>query len=119
MLNLKEKIEQFENLEIGNYSKALILKKETPGQSYFYDIVKRGTSKGTGIEKFCDKMNIDLVDCIAIGDNKNDLSMFEKVGMSVAMGNATDYIKSKANFITETNDENGVANFLNMMIKEW
>lgn len=119
MLNLNEKLEKFENLEIGNCSKALTLRKETPVKSYVYDIVKKGTSKGSGIEKFCSSLNIDLSECIAIGDNKNDLSMFEKVGMSVAMGNSTEYVKSKANFIAKTNDENGVANFLNMIINEW
>lgn len=79
MLNLDKELEKFENLEIGNCSKALTLQEETPGKSYVYDIVKKGTSKGSGIEKFCNNLNIDLSECIAIGDNENDLSMFAKV----------------------------------------
>lgn len=118
MLNMKTKIEKLETVQIGNYSKSLILKKEVTGESYIYDMVKKGVNKGNGIEKFCNELGIDLSECIAIGDNENDLSMFKKVGISVAMGNATDRIKSKANYIAKRNDENGVAEFLKMLLED-
>ena len=55
---------------------------------------------------------------IAIGDDNNDLSMFEQVGYKVAMGNAINIIKGKADEITLYNDEDGVAIFLEKLLEE-
>jgi hydroxymethylpyrimidine pyrophosphatase-like HAD family hydrolase len=52
---------------------------------------------------------ITAEETICIGDNENDLSMIEYAGMGVAMGNATDVLKSVANYVTDTNDNDGVA----------
>ena len=46
---------------------------------------------------------------IAIGDGYNDLSMIKFAGMGIAMGNAQEPVKKVANYITLTNDEDGVA----------
>jgi len=50
---------------------------------------------------------------IAIGDNYNDKGMIELAGTGVAMGNAPDEIKAVANYITDTNNHDGVAKALN------
>ena len=70
------------------------------------------TSKGLGVEKLCKFLNIDLKETIAIGDDFNDIPMFEKVGLSVVMGNANDTVKRYAKIATEDNDNDGVAIFL-------
>jgi hydroxymethylpyrimidine pyrophosphatase-like HAD family hydrolase len=49
---------------------------------------------------------------IAVGDGFNDLSMIEYAGLGVAMGNAPEEIKSKADYVTLSNDEDGVAHVL-------
>ena len=49
---------------------------------------------------------------IAIGDELNDLPMIEYAGLGIAMGNANDLVKQKARFVTLSNDEDGVAVFL-------
>ncbi len=49
------------------------------------------------------------MDTMAIGDNYNDLSMFQRVGRAVAMGNADEEIKGQCHFVTLTNEESGVA----------
>lgn len=54
---------------------------------------------------------------IAIGDDNNDLSMFEQVGYKVAVDNAIDTVKEKADEITLSNDEDGVAVFLEKLLK--
>lgn len=59
----------------------------------------------------------NIVKTIAIGDDNNDLSMFEEVGYKVAMGNAIDIVKQKADEITLSNDEDGVAVFLEKLLK--
>ena len=52
---------------------------------------------------------IDLAETMAMGDSFNDVSMLERVGRAVAMGNAAYEIKSLSDVITSTNDEHGVA----------
>ena len=59
-----------------------------------------------------DYLNIPIENTIAIGNDKNDISMFEVAGLSVAVDNASDDIKSKVDYITLSNDEDGVAVFL-------
>lgn len=80
-------------------------------KAVFIDI--DGTLRSTSGE--ISKRNIDLKETIAIGDN-NDISMFKGTGYGVAMENATDKLKEIANEIASSNNENGVALFLEKLI---
>ncbi len=73
------------------------------------EITSKRASKGMALEKLAFLMNGSLDQAMAIGDSNNDLSMFQKVGYSVAMGNAKDVIKAVCTTTTLKNDENGVA----------
>ncbi len=73
------------------------------------EITHRNAQKGIALESFVTARGIDLAETMAIGDNYNDVSMFEKAGRSVAMGNAGYEIKSLCDVITDTNEESGVA----------
>jgi Cof subfamily protein (haloacid dehalogenase superfamily) len=73
------------------------------------EITNEQAQKGIALESFVSAKGIDLAETMAVGDNYNDVSMFEKAGRSVAMGNADDYIKSLCDVVTETNEESGVA----------
>ncbi|MDF1507261.1 HAD family hydrolase [Robertmurraya sp. DFI.2.37] len=65
--------------------------------------------KGIALDRFTREKGISLMETMAIGDNYNDLSMFQRVGRAVAMGNADDYVKAQCHFVTATNEESGVA----------
>lgn len=65
--------------------------------------------KGIALTKYADKLNIQLENVMALGDNLNDLSMLRVVGYSVAMANAEVETKETARFMTETNDNSGVS----------
>ena len=65
--------------------------------------------KGSGIIAMANHFNIPIENTVAIGDNFNDLGMLQAAGLAVAMGNAEDAIKEIADFVTLTNDEDGVA----------
>jgi Cof subfamily protein (haloacid dehalogenase superfamily) len=65
--------------------------------------------KGYGVQRLAQEYGISLLDTMALGDNYNDVSMLQCVGLSVAMDNADEEIKKLAVFTTKTNDENGVA----------
>jgi hydroxymethylpyrimidine pyrophosphatase-like HAD family hydrolase len=52
---------------------------------------------------------IDRQDIATIGDGGNDTLMFARSGLSIAMGNASDEVKSRASVVTDTNDNDGFA----------
>ncbi len=73
------------------------------------EVMESGVSKGLAIKELSEKLGISRREIMAIGDNENDLSMIEFAGLGVAMGNASDLLKGKADFISDTNDNDGVA----------
>lgn len=80
----------------------------TFSESNLFDITPRGTDKGMGIEIVADYYGIPLEEVCAFGDYDNDIPIFEKVGTSVAMGNASDNLKAKAEYITDFNYNDGI-----------
>ncbi|MDR2951484.1 MAG: Cof-type HAD-IIB family hydrolase [Prevotella sp.] len=80
--------------------------------STFADVNVRGIDKSTGIDKFLEYYNINKSETMAFGDGGNDIEMLKHVGIGVAMGNAGDDVKAVADYITDSVDENGVANAL-------
>ncbi len=75
----------------------------------YADCVKKGFNKANGIEKVIEITGIKKENTVAIGDSANDLAMLEFSGVGVAMGNAPDDVKQKADIVTGTNREFGVA----------
>ena len=115
---IKEEIDVMKDIEIVNLSKCLVNDKLPKEKPFFLDITCKGTSKGNAIKKLCEYLRIDLKDSVAIGDSYNDITMFEVVGHSVAMGNAPEDIKKMVDKVTDTNNEDGVAKFLENLNKE-
>jgi len=76
------------------------------------DVLPKGVSKATGIEKLLNHLNKKPVDAIAFGDGLNDIEMLDYVGTGVAMGNAVDILKGHATFVTDHVSENGLINAL-------
>lgn len=75
---------------------------------YFLEFVNRDASKAIGLEELGRVFNIKETEMIAIGDGFNDLSMIKYAGLGVAMDNAPDKIKEQADFITRSNNDDGV-----------
>lgn len=114
--SIKGKIEKVKNVEIKNQHKNLIDETAPRKGSAYYDVAAIESNKGNAIKKFCKMLNIDLKDVVAIGDSINDIPMFKVVGHSVAMGNANDKVKEYANEVTESNEDDGVAVFLEKLL---
>ncbi|MGL4571137.1 MAG: Cof-type HAD-IIB family hydrolase [Clostridium sp.] len=83
-----------------------------------FEIISSDSSKGNAVQYVANSLNISLEDVMAIGDNFNDISMFEKVKYSVAMGNANEDIKKICRYVTLENDDHGVAHAINEHLKE-
>lgn len=69
-------------------------------------------SKGNALKSLCARLDIPMSSVLAIGDNQNDIEMLRFAGVSVAMGNAQEDVKSAARFVTGSNEEDGAAEFL-------
>lgn len=78
----------------------------------YLEITKIGTDKGNALSELCKYLKIDLANTIAFGDGENDLQFMEKAGVAVAMQNACDEVKKRADIITKSNNENGVYEIL-------
>lgn len=76
------------------------------------EIVPKGHSKATGIEKVCQILQIAKEDTYAFGDSANDLTMLDFVAHGIAMGNGTDAAKQAAEFVTTDINQDGIKNGL-------
>jgi len=81
-------------------------------QRFYYEIMPKDLSKGASLLEIADHYGIDKKDIIAFGDEMNDLTMLEVAGTAVAMGNAVEEIKEIADYVTLSNDEDGIAAYL-------
>ena len=109
----------------GDYEKMLPVYravKEIPGADcafykdgytdYWYlETFSEEASKANGVKFLRERYGFDRV--VAFGDNFNDMSMFSQADIKVAVGNAVEELRRAADFITDTNDSDGVAKFLN------
>lgn len=78
----------------------------------FADCIINGTSKATGIDAVCEYYGFTAAETMAFGDGGNDKEMLQHVGIGVAMGNARDEVKSCADYVTTSVDDDGIANAL-------
>lgn len=85
-------------------------------QSYYLDITPPGQDKGTFVEAMARRLNIPTDTIATIGDMQNDLAMFKVSGLSIAMGNATDEVKRQATHVTASNEDEGFAGAIDMIL---
>ncbi len=68
-----------------------------------------GANKGAALARLCKHLGITLSECITFGDGNNDISMLKIAGIGIAMENAPDEVKSAADVVTDSNENDGVA----------
>ncbi|MHA0855665.1 Cof-type HAD-IIB family hydrolase [Paenibacillus sp. CMAA1364] len=83
---------------------------------YFLEFTEAGVDKGTSLHQLITKLGMTQEEVIAIGDGYNDLAMIKFAGLGVAMGNAPDDIKAIADYVADTNMEDGVAKVVESFI---
>jgi Cof subfamily protein (haloacid dehalogenase superfamily) len=81
----------------------------TRSQAYFIDITHPDANKGTMVTTMARLLSIPTEQIATIGDMANDVLMFRKSGLSIAMGNATPEVKAQAKLATDSNEEDGFA----------
>jgi Cof subfamily protein (haloacid dehalogenase superfamily) len=86
-------------------------------QTYYLDITPPGCDKGTFVQAMARRLGIATDAVATIGDMQNDLAMFRNSGLSFAMGNATDDVKKVATHVTTSNENEGFAGAMEMILK--
>ena len=76
---------------------------------FFLELVPKGIDKAKSLTRLLAKINLTPADLIAFGDGYNDLSMLKLAGMGVAMENAAPEVRAEADYVTLSNEEDGVA----------
>jgi Cof subfamily protein (haloacid dehalogenase superfamily) len=85
-------------------------------QPYYLDVTSPTANKGVVIERLSRYIDIPLDHIAAIGDQPNDVLMFERAGLSIAMGNASDEVKHRAAFVTTSYADEGFANAIEQIV---
>jgi len=85
-------------------------------QPYYLDITHPLANKGAAFSEIAKLLGIPLAEVAAIGDGANDVAMFERSGLSIAMGNAAPPVQRAADFVTESNREDGFAKAIEQFI---
>mmetsp|Transcript_11590 Transcript_11590/g.71287 ORF Transcript_11590/g.71287 Transcript_11590/m.71287 type:complete len:558 (-) Transcript_11590:786-2459(-) len=80
------------------------------------EILPLGASKGKGLHQMADHMGISTKRILAIGDGENDIELFGEAGISCVMSNASDHVKSFADHVVASNDEDGVVEALERFV---
>lgn len=78
--------------------------------NYGADIIEKGFSKADGLERLCSYYGVPLEETYAFGDSLNDLEIIERAHVGIAMGNAREELKEKADYITTAIDDDGIWN---------
>ena len=78
-------------------------------EPYFLEILPHGIDKANGLKFITNYLSIQAHDILACGDSYNDINMLRYAGFGIAMANANKEVKEAADYITLSNDENGVA----------
>jgi len=83
--------------------------------AFYLEVIPKVINKGQGIRDICATLNIAPEEVVSFGDAENDIPMLRAAGCGVAMGNADEHVKSAADMITLSNNEDGIAHALQIL----
>ena len=78
-------------------------------EKWFLELMPKGINKFAGVKMIADYLGLAPDEVMACGDANNDIPMLEYAGLGVAVANASEQVKAIANFISRSNNEDGVA----------
>lgn len=88
----------------------------TKSKPYFLEVANKEATKGLALAELASSLNLHASQIMAIGDSWNDLDMIEYAGIGVAMNNAAPEVKKIANYITSSNNDDGVAEAIELFV---
>ncbi len=102
-------ISKLEEILSGRFGSELGIFKSEP---FFLEIVPKTVDKAKSLDRLLKALDIPTDESIAFGDGFNDITMIRYAGLGIAMDNASDTVKSAADYVTSSNDDDGIANLL-------
>jgi Cof subfamily protein (haloacid dehalogenase superfamily) len=85
-------------------------------QPYYLDITSQDANKGAVVEYLCRHLRVTAEEVATVGDQPNDVLMFERSGFSIAMGNASEAVKGRASAVTDSYEDEGFARAMERFI---
>ncbi len=85
-------------------------------QDFILEVLPQNVDKGNAMRLIGEMLELEKEEIMGIGDQENDLSLVTHAGLGIAMGNAIPRVKEAADYITKTNDENGVAHAIQKFV---
>ena len=85
-------------------------------QPYYLDVTAPRGNKGDGIVVLAAVFGLPLAAVAVFGDQYNDLAMFKRAGISVAMGQAPEEVRAAASFVSRSNEDDGVADAIDRFV---
>src|ERR1700756_881038 len=85
-------------------------------QPYYLDVTHQKANKGEVVLSISTLLNIPAAEIATLGDMPNDVLMFKKSGVSIAMGNASPEVQASATYVTTSNEEEGFANAIEKFV---
>ena len=85
-------------------------------EPFFIELMPKGVDKASSIDRMLSTVGLTRENTICCGDGYNDLTMIEYAGVGVAMANAQEKVKEKADYITKSNDEDGIVQVIDEFI---
>jgi Cof subfamily protein (haloacid dehalogenase superfamily) len=85
-------------------------------QPYYLDITSQDANKGAVVEYLCRHLRVTAEEVATVGDQPNDVLMFERSGFSIAMGNASEAVKGRASAVTGSYEDEGFARAMERFI---
>lgn len=108
-----EKAKTMEDFFVSVFGKELSIYRSEP---YFIEVMAQNIDKAASLDVLLKSLGLTKKDAICCGDGFNDLSMIKYAGIGVAMANAQDAVKAAADYITFSNDKDGIVNVINRFI---
>lgn len=87
-------------------------------EPYFIELMPRGIDKAASIDRMLNTIGMKKEDIICCGDGFNDMTMIAYAGIGVAMENAQDAVKEKADYVTKSNDEDGIVHVIKRFMQD-
>jgi hydroxymethylpyrimidine pyrophosphatase-like HAD family hydrolase len=85
-------------------------------ERFYLEILPPGVNKGVAVRTVAERLGVAREEIVAVGDNLNDLAMLEYAGLGVAMGNAPEALRVRADAIAPSNDEHGLQEVIRRFI---
>ena len=113
----KELVKKYKSLIEQKSNLCVVDSSKEDKEELWFSVISSNSSKGKSLKVLAEYLDIPIKNTIAIGNDNNDISMIDIAGFGVAVENSTDQLKKHADYITKSNDEDGVAFFLETLIK--